>query len=54
MQAIQSLFDHFSYVSYRTQRDAGASAEWCAKHYANAADLERQYQLAKQLQNQRN
>lgn len=51
---LQQLFDHFAYVSYRTQRDAGASAEMCAKWYANAADLERQYQLAKQLEKQRN
>lgn len=51
---LQQLFDHFSYVSYRTQRDAGATAEMCAEWYADAADLERQYQLAKQLEKQCN
>lgn len=47
---LQQLFDHLSYVSYRTQRDAGATAEICAKWYANADALEMEYQLAKQLQ----
>lgn len=51
---LQQLFDHLSYVSYRTQRDAGATAEICAKWYANADALEREYQLAKQLKNQLN
>lgn len=51
---LQELFDHFAYVSYRTQRDEGASAEMCAKWYANAEGLEREYQLAKQLKNQLN
>lgn len=27
---LQELFDHLSYVSYRTQRDAGITAEICA------------------------
>lgn len=51
---LQQLFDHLSYVSYKTQRDAGISAEVCAKWYANAEALERQYQLSKQLKNQHN
>jgi len=51
---LQQLFDHLSYVSYRTQRDSGASAEMCAKWYANGEAFEREYQLAKQLKNQLN
>jgi hypothetical protein len=51
---LQQLFDHLSYVSYRTQRDGGASAEICAKWYVNHEALEREYQLAKQLKNQKN
>lgn len=43
MMGIQSIFDHLTYVSYRTQRDAGMPAEMAAKHYPNAAELEKQY-----------
>lgn len=51
---LQTFFEHLNYVSYRTQRDAGATAEMCAKWYANADALEREYQLAQQLKNQLN
>lgn len=43
MMGIQSIFDHLNYVSYKTQRDAGMTAEVAAKWYANAAEMERQY-----------
>ena len=48
------IFDHLNYVSYRTQRDNGVSVEICAKWYANAEAFEREYQLRKQLKDQRN
>lgn len=40
---IQSIFDHLTYVSYRTQREAGAPVELLKKWYPNADELERQY-----------
>lgn len=43
MMGIQSIFDHLEYVSYKTQRDAGMSAEIAAKWYPNAAEMEKQY-----------
>lgn len=43
MMGIRSILDHLNYVSYRTQRDAGMSAEIAAKWYPNAAELEKEY-----------
>lgn len=54
LKSVTEIFDHLNYVSYRTQRDAGLSAEICAKWYANHEAFEREYQLAKQLKNQLN
>ena len=54
LMAVGQIFDHLNYVSYRTQRDAGVSAEICAKWYANHEAFEREYQLDKQLQKQKN
>lgn len=48
MLGIQSIFDHMNYISYRTQRDAGMTAEMAAKWYPKAAELERQYINANQ------
>jgi hypothetical protein len=43
MMGIQSIFDHLTYVSYRTQREAGAPVELLKKWYPNAAEFEKQY-----------
>lgn len=40
---IQSIFDHLTYVSYRTQREAGAPVELLKKWYPNFEELEREY-----------
>lgn len=39
------LLDYLAYVSYKTQRDAGLSAEICSHYYPNAYSLEVKYQL---------
>lgn len=44
MDAIAKLFDHLAYVSYRTQRDLGVSAESCKKMgFPNVDQLEKEY-----------
>lgn len=43
MMGINSIIDHLTYVSYRTQREAGMSVEIAAKWYPNAAEMEKQY-----------
>ena len=46
------LLDYLDYVSYKQQRDAGATAEMCAGWYARAYLLEQRYKLEqKQIKN---